>query len=128
MEKMTNTAMAQEAWQGLHGFYMAKGDRWTAESLQLAAARCVPVPSLTRAARERLREPLAVVLYDAEWQTLQLFGEKLAAACTSILGQEPQEATAALGDLIVGYTSRAAANIGLGYAHWKWDGKAPWEQ
>ena len=127
---MEKTATDQERWtefSELYNFYMARGDRWTAEALLCDAKKCDPVHRLTLEARYRLREPLALVLYDAEWQILLLYGEKMTCVCTSILGQEPEGANAALGELIVGYTRRVATNIGLGYAHWKWNGKAPWE-
>ena len=125
---ITMTSGADAAWRGLYAYCMEKGDRWQAESLLLAVKRgCLAVQGLARIARERLREPLAVVLYDAEWQTLTLFGEQ-GSVCANIQGQAPQDAAAALDGLVGAYISRVVEYVGLGVAPWDWDGRAPWER
>ena len=113
-------------WSELWDFYVEKGDRWTAEHLlSLVRGGALVVGSATREVRERLREPLAIVIYNTELQTLHLFGEKLASVCTSILGREPRDA---VGELVGAYIKLVVEHVGLGFAHWDWDGRAPWEK
>ena len=113
-------------WSELWDFYMEKGDRWTAEHLMSLARRgALVVNDVTREVRERLREPLALVIYDPDLKTLHLFGEKMASVCTSILDRAPQDA---VGELVGSYIKLVAEYVGLGYAHWLWDGRAPWEK
>ena len=114
----------ESEWSELWDYYIEKGDRWTAEHLMsLVKGGALVVDDVTRETRGRLREPLALVVYDPSLQTLLLFGEKMASVCTSILGREPQDAT---GELIGAYIKLVAEYVGLGYAHWLWDGRAPW--
>lgn len=116
-------------WSKLCRFYLEKGDRWEAESLYLLAKGGAAVVSrLTQEARDRLREPLAIVVYNPELQTLSLYGEKMAAVCTSILGQAPQDAGDALDWLVNGYLRRVMEHVDMGYPYWAWNGKAPWER
>lgn len=116
-------------WLELWDYYVEKGDRWTAESLlRLMKGGAVAISDATSEIRKRLREPLALVVYDPELQTLSLYGEKMAAVCTSILGQDPREAKASCGELVNGYIRRVMEHVDLGFAHWGFDGRAPWER
>lgn len=116
----------ESEWSELWDYYMEKGDRWTAEHLlTLVKGGAIVVDDVTREARDRLREPLALVVYKPTLQTLLLFGEKMASVCTSILGREPQDAT---DELVGAYLKLVMKHVDLGYAHWLWDGRAPWEK
>ena len=116
----------ESEWSGLWGFYMEKGDRWTAEHLlTLVKGGALVEMGATVEVRERLREPLALVVCDPTLQTLFLFGEKMASVCTSILGREPKDA---VGELIGAYLKLVVKYVDLGCAHWLWDGRAPWEK
>ena len=116
----------ESEWSELWDYYMEKGDRWTAEHLlTLVKGGALIVDDVTREVRDRLREPLAIVVYDPSLQTVLLFGEKMASVCTSILGRKPQDAT---DELVGAYLKLVMKHVDLGYAHWLWDGRAPWEK
>lgn len=133
--KAAARAQAQAEWEeqqqwvlDLLAYYETKGDKLMVQRLRDSERRGqAVVRNMTEQARERLREPKAIITYLPDVDRIVLYGEQYDVS-TRLHGKDPREAQEELDELIGDYIELVVEFVGLGVAPWKWNGKAPWEQ